>query len=197
MNYAKLREIKKLYFGYEEISKILGITPQSARVCGNRYVKQGFLIRIKRNLYVLRERWETLEREEQFILANVAQVPSYISLMTAMGYYEVTTQIQREFIESVAIKRTAEIEVENTVFAYSKIDKNLYFDFSKKKGFFIASPEKAFLDSLYLSFLNRYSFDLTSIDFGKLDMSKIKRIAKRFPKKTQKILEKNEYIKKT
>ncbi|MFC1480036.1 hypothetical protein ACFL5Y_01155 [Candidatus Omnitrophota bacterium] len=197
MKYAELKKIKKLYFGYEEISKVLGITLQSSKVTANRYVKQGFLVRIKRNLYVLKERWEALGKEEMFALSNLAQVPSYISLMTAMEYYEVTTQMQRNFIESVAIKRTKEIEIEKTVFNYSKINKKLYFGFSKEKGFFIASPEKAFLDALYLMSLKRYSFDLTSIDFGKLDISEMKTMAKRFPKKTQMILEENEYFKKT
>lgn len=196
MNYAKLMRIEKLYFGYEEISNILGITLTSARVSANRYVKQGLLVRIKRNLYVLRERWNALTIEEKFSLANLMQVPSYISLMTAMSYYEVTTQIQRDFIESIALKRTKEVEIEKTLFSFTKIDKKLYFGFSREKGFFIASPEKAFLDAIYLKSINRYSFDLASIDFSRFDRTKMKMLAKAFPKKTQRIMEKYGYLKK-
>lgn len=197
MNYAKLMQIEKLYFGYEEISNILGITLTSARVSANRYVKQGLLVRIKRNLYVLREKWNALTREEKFSLANLMQVPSYISLMTAMDYYEVTTQIQRDFIESIALKRTKEVEIEKAFFRFTKIDKKLYSGFSREKGFFIAVPEKAFLDAAYLRSIKRYDFDLSSIDFGKLDMSKIRIMAKAFPEKTREIIEKNGYIAKT
>ena len=110
MKIQELNRIRKLYFGHEEISRVLGISLQSSRVSANRYVKHGLLIRIKRNMYVLAEKWRTLEREEKFILANLLQVPSYISLMTALDYYEISTQMQRDFIESVALKRTKEIE---------------------------------------------------------------------------------------
>lgn len=190
MKYLELRKIKQLYFGYGEISKVLGIGLDSARVSANRYVKTGFIIRIKRNLYVLREKWDNLGIEEKFILANLIQVPSYISLMTALDYYGITTHLQRDFVESVVMRRTKEVRIEKTVFNYTKVDKKLYFGFSRTNGFFIATPEKAFLDALYLMSLRRYRFDLTSIDFGKLDIQKIKRMLKKFPKKTQKLMEK-------
>jgi predicted transcriptional regulator of viral defense system len=196
MKILKLNKIKKLYFGYEEISRALGITLQSARVSANRYVNQGVLVKIKRNIYILKEQWKVLEREEKFTLANLVQVPSYISLMTALDYYEITTQIQRDFIESVAVKRTKETRVENTIFTFTKIQNNLYFGFNKKKDFFIATPEKAFLDSLYLRSLGRYNFDINSIDFSKLKRNEIRKLGKKFPGKTQKLLAKNEYFRK-
>ncbi|MCD6228089.1 MAG: hypothetical protein J7K17_01235 [Candidatus Omnitrophica bacterium] len=93
-NYRKLRKIRKVYFGYEEIAKVLGISFDSARVEAGRFVKYGLIIRIKQNIYVLREVWSKLDREERFLLANILQVPSYISLMSALDYYRITTQIQ-------------------------------------------------------------------------------------------------------
>ena len=197
MKYFELSRIKKTYFGYEEVSRALGITLQSARVSANRYVKQGLLVRVKRNIYVLRERWKTLSREEKFILANLIQVPSYISLMTALDYYEVTTQVQRDFIESVGVKRTREADVKNTIFTCTKINEKLYFGFARKKRFFIATPEKAFLDALYLMSLGRYSFDLASIDLSRLDADKVRHLASKFPLKTRKFMEKNGYLKRS
>ena len=55
------------------------------------------------------------DREQKFIIANIYQVPSYISLMTALDYYEITTQMQRDFIESVILKRTVTKEIEAKV----------------------------------------------------------------------------------
>ena len=185
MNYLKLREIKKLYFPYQELSNVLGITSRSAKVSASRYVKTGYLVRFKRNFYILKERWDALDKEGKFILANLIEVPSYISLMTALGYHEITTQIQRDFVESVSIYRTKEAEIETSAFSYTRINKKLYFSFEKKNGFFIATPEKAFLDALYLMSLNRYSFDMTSIDFDKLDKSKMGKMLRAFPDKTQ------------
>lgn len=194
MKIQELNRIRKLYFGHEEISRVLGISLQSSRVSANRYVKHGLLIRIKRNMYVLTEKWRTLEREEKFILANLLQVPSYISLMTALDYYEISTQMQRDFIESVALKRTKEIEAENSIFTYTKINTNLYKGFKKEEGFFIAVPEKAFLDAFYLMSLGRYSFDIASIDFNKLNRDETFRLIKMFPAKIQKAMDNNGYF---
>jgi hypothetical protein len=152
------------------------------------------LIRVKRNIYVLRERWSAAGREEKFQLANLGQVPSYISLMTALDYYEITTQMQREFIESVAVKRTKEIQLPRSVFRYTRISNPLYFGFSKHKRFFIATPEKALLDALYLLSLGRYHLDVYSIDGSKINRGEIRRMIRAFPLKTKKILEKHGYL---
>ncbi len=194
MKILELNKINKLYFGYEEISRILGISLQSSRVSANRYVKQGVLVRIKRNFYVLNEKWKILEKEGKFILANLVQIPSYISLMTALDYYEITSQMQREFIESIAVKRSKEVEVKNTVFNYTRISPVLYTGFRKEKGFFIATPEKAFLDALYLMSLGRYNLDIASINFSKLNKDEIRKLIKIFPLKTLKLLNKNGYL---
>lgn len=196
MKILELSKITKLYFGYEEISRALGITLQSARVSANRYVNQGVLVKLKRNIYMTKEKWKILERDEKFLLANLVQVPSYISLMTALDYYEITTQMQRDFIESVAVKRTKEHQVENMTFTFTKIRADLYFGFKKEKDFFIALPEKAFLDALYLMSLGRYKFDIASIDFNKLNEDKVRKLRKRFPLKTQRFVDNNGYFRK-
>jgi predicted transcriptional regulator of viral defense system len=197
MKILELYKINKLYFGYEEISRVLSITLPSARVSASRYVHQGLLVKLKRNIYILKEKWNVLETEEKFTLANLVQVPSYISLMTALDYYEITTQIQRDFIESVAVKRTMEKEVDDTVFNFTKIHAGLYSGFKKDKDFFIATPEKAYLDAFYLMSLGRYNFDIDSIDFGKFNRNEIMTMGKKFPAKTKKLLNKNGYFRKT
>lgn len=194
MNYPKLKGIKKTYFGYEDIARALGIRLKSARVSANRYVRGGFLVRVKRNIYVFKERWQAFSREEKFAIANLIQAPSYVSLMSALEYYEVTTEMQRDFIESIALKRTKKTDVEGAIFAYTKIDRRLYFGFSRDKGFFIATPEKAFLDAVYLLSLKRYNFDIASIDFRKLNIPKMKMMARSLPVKTRRMLERNGYF---
>lgn len=190
----ELYKINKMYFGYEEISRILGISLESARLSAYRYAKQGFLIRIKRNTYMLKEKWNTLGRPGKFQLANLIQVPSYISLMTAMDYYQVTTQLQQDFYESIAVKRTKEIEIERTVYNYSKIKNDLYFGFIKEKDFFIATPEKAFLDAIHLKSLGRYNFDLSSIDVSKFNLKELQKMTEKFPLKIKMALERYEFF---
>ena len=197
MKHLRLNNISKFYFGYEDIAKTLGISAGSAKVTASRYVKQGILVRVKRNMYVLRSTWKAAGREEKFLLANLGQVPSYISLMSALDYYEITTQVQRNFFESAAIKRTKEIEIDGSIFRYVKINSAYYFGFKKEKDFFIATPEKALVDAFYLMSFGRYALDISALSAEKLDRKEIRRISNVFPLKTRSMLKKYGYLKTT
>ena len=190
MNLARLRQIPSLVFSSSMVGEQLKISPSSAKVACHRYVKQGILLRLKRDLYILADCWERLAEAELYTLANRLQVPSYISLTAALSYYEITTQVQQSVVESAAVVRTAQIEVRERVFKYIKLKKNLYTGFIKKNGFFIATPEKAFLDAVYLMSMNRYRLDLSAIDLSKLEARSLFWQAKTFPMKTRQLLEK-------
>ena len=194
MKFLELKNIEKLYFGYEDIARALNITPRSALVTANRYVKKGFLVRAKRNIYLIKDRWIDLRRDQKFIIANIIQTPSHISLMSALEYYEITTQIQQSYIESITLKRTKEVEINQTLFSYIKINPLNYSGFDRIEGFFIAQPEKAFLDAVYLKSLGRYQLDISSIDFSKLNRKKVEEMAAMYPEKTKSYLIKNEYF---
>jgi hypothetical protein len=143
---------------------------------------------------MLREVWNAASKEDKFRLANLAQSPSYVSLTTALEYYEITTQMQQDFLESVAVRRTKEFQVNGNIFRYTKIDERLFFDFRKKNGFFIARPEKALLDAFYLMSYGRYSFDISALDADKFNRQKINQLSIEFPLKTQKMLQKHGYL---
>ncbi|MBA7497383.1 hypothetical protein ES704_00111 [subsurface metagenome] len=183
MKYNDIKKINKLYFAYQDVAKILSISEDSARVLCTRYVKQKYLIRLKRNFYILKERWDSITPNQRFELANILQVPSYISLMTALSFYEYTTQVQQKFIESISLYRTFTRDIEGVVFNYSKIKNDFYFNFSKKNNIFIASPEKALIDSLYLSYLGKYNLDLSLLNLEKIDRKSCENILKKYPSK--------------
>lgn len=173
------------YFTPEDVAAVLGIKLASALVLCSRYVEKGLFIRPKKNLYILRERWQQNTVQDLFRISNLLQVPSYVSLMTALSYYEVTTQVQRNVIEAVCLKRTARYEIENASFSFYKIKKDLYSDFVKVEEFFIATREKAFLDVLYLYSFGKYSFDSDSIDLKKIDCKRLKKMLVNFPDRTR------------
>ncbi len=195
MNYLEFTRIDKLFFGCEDIAKARGISLSSAKVTASRYVKQGLLLRMKKNIYVRPEAWKAATREEQLMLANRGQVPSYISLLTALDYYDITTQLQRNYIESIAVKRTKALQLSDTVFRYAKITGALYFGFKKQKGIFIATPEKAVLDAFYLMSFGRYSLDVSALDAEKFNSNELVRLSKAFPLKTQNLMKKYGYLK--
>ena len=194
MRLNQLRQIRKRYFGYEELARVLGIAPASARVAANRFVSQGLLVRIKRNMYMLRDVWQAAGREEVFAIANLVQVPSYISLTTALDYYDITTQMQRDYYESVATVRTKKVDVEGTVFRYTRIAPRLYSGFRREKGFFIATPEKALVDAFYLMSLGRYALDVSALDDTRLDLKGLKAASRDCPEKTRKLMRTHGYL---
>jgi predicted transcriptional regulator of viral defense system len=189
MSIRKLRKISQLYFTYQDLADLFQISPKSAMVSCSRYVQSGDLVRLKRNTYILRERWEHLSRDETFVLSNLLQVPSYISLTTALVYYGYTTQIQQDFIESVATKRSREFHVQEVTFNFTKIKKDYYSGFVRESGFFIATPEKALIDAVYLSSMKRYRLDIGSLDMGKFNMERILKMISKYPERVQQTLE--------
>ena len=186
MNYSLFSSLgDKLFFSVEDVAEILGITIASAHVLCSRYVRKGLFIRLKRNVYIVAERWRNLERTDFLVLANFLQVPSYISFLSALVYYEVTTQVPRMVWESASLKRSKLFSVRGAEFRYYKMSGSLYQGFLNADGVFVAEREKAFLDSIYLSSLGRYSLDVSAIDLGKLEMTAIERWLNYYPERTK------------
>jgi len=191
VKYLKLKALEsRPYFTSQDVAELLGIKHASAVVLSARYVKKGLFIRLKKDLYVMKERWQRNSLSEYFQTANILQVPSYISLMTALSFYEITTQVQREFFESVCIKRTAKYEIDGVLFNYYKLNKELYFDFTKQGDFFIATKEKALLDAVYLYSSGKYTFDVSSMDISKIDLKRLKKLLIKYPERTKRAVEK-------
>ena len=185
-NIDRLQELsRKPYFTLGDVAQNFSLQPASARVLCSRYVRQGLLLRFKNNIYTTAWKWEGLTRQDLFKIANVLQVPSYISLMTALAYYDVTTQAQNNYQESVCLKRSVAYHVREAVFSYVKLQNRFYGDFIKKDGVFIATKEKAFLDAAYLFSFGKYKFDVDSLDMKKLELRKLKSLLSVYPNKTK------------
>ncbi|MDD5258531.1 MAG: hypothetical protein PHD29_01025 [bacterium] len=179
---------QRLYFSTAEVAEILGIQVPSASVFCSRYVKKGLLVKLRNNYFTTAQKWQNITDQELCQIANILQVPSYISFMSALSYYEVTSQMQQGFVESAALKRTITYEAKGVIFKYYKLQKQYYGDFVKQGSLFIATKEKAFLDAIYLYSFGKYKIDLNSLNLGKLDQLKITKIIKRYPGKTRKIV---------
>ena len=184
MRANELNNINKLIISIEDIAKELSISKESARVTANRYVKNGFLFRIKRGFYITSVKFEKLNEKEQFQIANIIQIPSYISLTSALSYYDISTQQLRNVIESIVLKRTKYVIVSDIEFRFTLVKKKIYTGFSLENDFFIALPEKALADAVYLSALGKYNCDFDAVDFSKLNKSEINKYIKSTNKKT-------------
>jgi hypothetical protein len=171
----------RLFFTSNQVAAATGTTFPSAQVLCSRAVKRGDLIRLKKDFYVLAQRWEQYGDPERLVLANFLQTPSYISLMTALSFRGLSTQVQRTWVESMAQRRTVTITAGDVAFLYHKIAPRYYTGFNREDGCFIATAEKALLDAAYLESLGRYSLDWDALDLSRLDRGRLLKLLALFP----------------
>lgn len=181
-----------LAFQREQIANFLQISKKSAQVLCFRYVKRGLFIKLGKNLYTLEPKWKYLTSEEVFKIANLI-VPSYVSLLSALSYYGISTQVPQNYYESVTSLITKETKIKGITFRYFKVKREFLFGFRRenkvKVSFLIALPEKAFLDAIYLMSFGRYALDLSAIDMDKFDRKLLQEWIEKYPEKVKRLLQ--------
>ncbi len=189
MRYSELIELgNRLFFTSEDVAHLFGIEKTSAQVFCSRQVKKGILVRLKKDFYVLTSRWSHYEVADFFRLANYLQVPSYISCAGALSFHGVSTQVQRDWFESVSLKRTARYAVQGKEFLFFKLKRAFYFGFEKREGIFIALKEKALVDACHLQAFGRYSLDTDALDLERFDRKVLEEAMAPFPARTRNLV---------
>ena len=189
MNRGAWRSLKKsLFFTTEDVAVHFGVTRAAAHVMCSRQVANGAFIRLRKDFYVLDDRWPYLDRQDFFIIANYLQIPSYISCTTALVYHGVSTQTPRGWYESVALKRSIQYRGGDATFSYFKLKRDCYFGFTKIGPFFMAGKEKAFLDACHLSVYGRYALDWSALDIDRLDKGELATLMAPFPERTRNLI---------
>jgi len=128
----------------------------------NDYVKNGKLIRLRRGLYSKDKNYDKFE------LAVNIYTPSYISFETVL--YKAGAIFQYYNSIFVASYLARDINVDNQKYSYRKIKDTVLTNQSgikRNNNYYIASPERAFLDVVYLN--KGYHFDnLSPIEWDKV-----------------------------
>lgn len=189
MTHLRLQQLEALsFFTTEDVSRILGIRKESARVFCSRKAMAGIFLRLKNNFYVWGARWQFYAEADFLRIANFLQVPSYISCANALSFHGVTTQVQRSWCESVSLKRSVTYRASGREFHYYKLKKPYYFGFEKIGNLFIARREKALIDACHLTALGRYAIDGASLDKDRFDREVLLEMAAVFPIRTQNLV---------
>ena len=127
----------------------------------NYYVKNKELYPIRKGIYAKDKNYNRLE------LANRIYTPSYISLETVLSREGIVFQhYEQIFLVSYL---TREIICDGQKYVFRKIKDTLLTNslgLEKKDNYFIASRERAFLDTVYLN-KNYYFDNLSSIDWDR------------------------------
>jgi predicted transcriptional regulator of viral defense system len=181
----KLKDKKILVFSRLDIGRIFGSNSAAATMLLHRYQKRGLITRVKRGLYTFADELGVPTP----YLANKLYEPSYVSLEFALSYHRIIPETVYE-ITSVTTKATQRFHVANKTFSYRRIKKEAFTGYAAVQqggfSFFIADPEKAFIDLAYLKALKNESF-LDRFDKKKINKTKAMNYAKLF--KNEKLIE--------
>lgn len=178
--YENLLSVDKKYLSGNEIARLLGITPVSQRVILSRLVKRKILRRLQRNLY------ELIIRPSDILEAvNTLYRPSYLSFTYCLGKLGLLNQIAYE-IEFATPRKTKRIEIRGRNIIFRKMKKKLFFGYTLKDNIFIAEPEKALLDTLYLESKGLASLSEEELNLKELSKVKFLKMSRSFPPNVQK-----------
>lgn len=154
---------KKTVFAFKDIVLLWGNPgTNTARVRLNYYVNSGQLYRIRKGLYAKDKNYDKLE------LATRIFTPAYVSFETVLARAGITFQYYSRIF--VASYQTREIVCDGQTYEFKKI-KNIVLTNSagvdNKGECSIATPERAFLDTVYL--YTDYHFDnLTPLNWDRV-----------------------------
>ena len=120
----------------------------------SRWVKAGKLIQLAKGLYTLAEPYRK-RAAHPFLLANAMKKASYVSLQSALAYFGMIPE-HVPTVTSVTTQRPARVETPLGRFLFRHIKKNWFsgyrqVDLGAGQKTFIATPEKALLDLVYLT----------------------------------------------
>ncbi|MCX6745936.1 MAG: type IV toxin-antitoxin system AbiEi family antitoxin domain-containing protein [Candidatus Parcubacteria bacterium] len=179
---SKIKGKKLFIFTAADIRTLFGISKVAAAALLHRYKKRGFILQVKRGLYVFPD----LLPPDVYV-ANKLYSPSYISLEFALAYHRVIPETVYE-ITSVTTKATRRFDVKalKKIFSYRKIKKTAYTGYGVQKqndiSFYIADAEKAFVDANYLRMRNKQK-PISRFDNDKINKDKALKYAYLFGNK--------------
>ena len=113
--------------------------------------KKGYIKKLSRLFYVFSDR--NINEAENNFIANKLLEPSYISLESALRYYNLIPEVVF-LTTSVTTRKTKLLKTLIGDFQYRKVKEKLFFGYKiinvGQIAYKIADPEKALLDFLYL-----------------------------------------------
>ncbi len=120
----------------------------------NRWVKDGKIIKLHKGLYTLSEPYRKVT-SQPFCIANSLKQASYVSLHSALSWYAMIPEFVPA-VTSITTGRPQTIETPLGRFEFRHVSKKYFWGYQQvelKFGqtAFIARPEKALLDLIYLT----------------------------------------------
>lgn len=177
-----LQSLDRGFFTTADLEKITGLEKRSLKVSLHRLVKKEVLTRLRRGVYQLSLTMVDVKR-----IANQLYYPSYLSFESAFSHYGMLSQIP--FTETFAtIRKSKKMILAHTEIEFTQLKKDLFFGYTFKHDIYIAEPEKALLDELYMIGRGKRTLDIKELDLRKIDGERFNTYAKKFPPYVENLL---------
>lgn len=141
----------KSYISGIDLQNILNNTPNSRQAIIKRAIQEGYLISIRRDLYLIKNSKRALINS--FEIAPIIYGPSYVSFESSLSYHGWIPEAVRT-TTCASVKRAKEFETPFGIFSYEHVPiKAFPFGLEQHQQnsvtLFIASPIKAIADMIY------------------------------------------------
>jgi predicted transcriptional regulator of viral defense system len=157
------------------LNDVRKIDPNFHRQQLNDWQNRGYIKPVAGGYYILADR--AIDESFLFIAANKIYEPSYVSLESALAYYQVIPESVLG-VTSISSRKTKQFESTWGVFSYRSVKPQYMIgyqlmDNSRGKKFKIACLEKALLDYLYLNSNIQSMADFDGLRLNKQQMSSL------------------------
>jgi predicted transcriptional regulator of viral defense system len=151
MNFIEFRN-RFLTLACFTTNQVYASYPEFNRNNLGRWVRQGYLVRLRQGYYAFPEYRESTDFA--FYFANIIYKPSYISLHTALSFYGIIPEAVPQ-ITSVTALKTITFSNDFGEYSYKNIKPDMMFGYDLKemeggRRIMFATPEKALIDLIYL-----------------------------------------------
>ena len=128
------------------------INLQIVRLQLSRWVNSGRIYQLRRGLYSIAPPYQKI-KPHPFLVANNLQKASYVSPQSALAYYGLIPEVVN-ITTSVSTGRPEKLETPLGIYDFRHIKTDLLFGYKMinlgDQSAFVATPEKALLDLIYL-----------------------------------------------
>ena len=170
-----LRKLNKPFYTVSDLEKITRLPRNSLYVALTRWVRGGFWRKVTRGIYIPTG-MNVLPED----IASQLYIPNYLSFESALNIYGILNLIPYT-LTFATTRKTRKYTLQKRVVEFRQIAPKLFFGFEIRNGYYVALPEKAFLDEIYFMMRGKTTLDFDELSIKKLSLAALKDLSRRFP----------------
>lgn len=177
----KVQELGKDFFSIQELRKLF---PDDAHIKMHlkRFMDAEIIMPITKGIYTFSSHPVDVEK-----VATQIYYPSYISFESALAKYGIMNQGLNK-LTLATTRHSKKMNLMKIECEYCQLKKDYFFGFQLLDGVYLAEPEKALLDTLYLISLGKRKINYSEWYIDKLNKKKIGQYSKKYSLKVKEMV---------